>query len=202
MGAILTGAGAPASGTGSDGDYYYNISSPLNLYGPKAAGAWPAAVNLLGTSGFTLSDASGTALQFIPAHNNISRINATVGADLALGVNSNDAVHMSISNVAFGLPIGGNGQPMSMRSTPLLFAAADIILSPAQQGAPILQCTGTSGNIIAPASGYYIVDNSGSTSARLIKTSTSTGVTIAASKITTVYYSAAAADFKIISVSP
>lgn len=37
---ILSGAGAPGGGTGSDGNYYSDISTG-NLYGPKASGVWP-----------------------------------------------------------------------------------------------------------------------------------------------------------------
>jgi hypothetical protein len=38
---ILNGAGAPASGTGSNGQFYIDTQAGL-LYGPKTAGAWPA----------------------------------------------------------------------------------------------------------------------------------------------------------------
>lgn len=37
------GAGAPAGGLGTNGDYYLDTTSG-NIYGPKAAGAWGAAV--------------------------------------------------------------------------------------------------------------------------------------------------------------
>ncbi len=36
----LTGSGAPANGTGVDGNYYLDTAA-LALYGPKASGAWP-----------------------------------------------------------------------------------------------------------------------------------------------------------------
>jgi parallel beta-helix repeat protein len=42
--AVLNGAGAPASSTGVDGDYYLDKSTypaAVTLYGPKASGAWP-----------------------------------------------------------------------------------------------------------------------------------------------------------------
>ena len=47
---ILTGSGAPASGTGANGDFYINTTSSI-LYGPKAAGAWPTGVSLVGPAG-------------------------------------------------------------------------------------------------------------------------------------------------------
>jgi len=47
---ILSGAGAPSSGTGANGDFYINTTSSI-LYGPKAAGAWPSGVSLVGPAG-------------------------------------------------------------------------------------------------------------------------------------------------------
>lgn len=38
----LTGAGAPASSLGFNGDFYLDTSNPSVFYGPKANGAWPA----------------------------------------------------------------------------------------------------------------------------------------------------------------
>ena len=38
---FLSGAGAPTAGVGVDGAYYLDTTT-LRLYGPKAAGAWPA----------------------------------------------------------------------------------------------------------------------------------------------------------------
>ncbi|RXG91603.1 hypothetical protein [Bradyrhizobium zhanjiangense] len=48
--AVLYGAGAPAAGTGIDGDFYINTSTNF-LYGPKASGAWPAGTSLIGPQG-------------------------------------------------------------------------------------------------------------------------------------------------------
>jgi hypothetical protein len=47
---ILSGTIAPAGGTGTDGDFYIDTAAS-NLYGPKAAGAWGAATNLIGPQG-------------------------------------------------------------------------------------------------------------------------------------------------------
>lgn len=49
---ILTGAGVPSPALGIDGDFYIdNLTS--GLYGPKAAGSWPAPTSLVGPSGPT-----------------------------------------------------------------------------------------------------------------------------------------------------
>lgn len=51
---VLSGAGAPGSGVGENGDYYIDIaSSDRTFYGPKAFGEWPAGVSLRGPSGDT-----------------------------------------------------------------------------------------------------------------------------------------------------
>jgi hypothetical protein len=44
---VLNGTTAPGSGLGNDGDFYIDTATS-NLYGPKAAGAWPAPVSLVG----------------------------------------------------------------------------------------------------------------------------------------------------------
>jgi hypothetical protein len=41
-GTLISGAGAPAAGTGTDGAMYLDTVTN-RIYGPKAAGAWPAA---------------------------------------------------------------------------------------------------------------------------------------------------------------
>lgn len=48
---LLYGTGAPGAGIGADGDFY--LSTALSIYGPKAAGAWPAGQTLLGTNGWS-----------------------------------------------------------------------------------------------------------------------------------------------------
>jgi hypothetical protein len=47
---VLYGAGTPAAGTGVDGNFYINTSTNF-IYGPKAAGAWPAGTSLVGPQG-------------------------------------------------------------------------------------------------------------------------------------------------------
>jgi hypothetical protein len=47
---ILSGAGAPSNAVGAAGDYWINTTAWL-IYGPKAAGVWPAGVSLIGPVG-------------------------------------------------------------------------------------------------------------------------------------------------------
>jgi hypothetical protein len=45
-GTVITGTGAPAAGLGSDGALYLDTATG-RFYGPKAAGAWGAAIGRL-----------------------------------------------------------------------------------------------------------------------------------------------------------
>ena len=45
---LLSGAGAPTSGTGNDGDFYIDTTADA-LYGPKSSGSWGAPVVLGGS---------------------------------------------------------------------------------------------------------------------------------------------------------
>jgi hypothetical protein len=47
---ILYGTTNPVAGTGNNGDFYINTSTSF-IYGPKAAGAWPAGTSLVGPQG-------------------------------------------------------------------------------------------------------------------------------------------------------
>ena len=47
---LLSGAVAPVPGLGADGDFYIDTVAHY-LYGPKAAGAWPAGTSLVGPAG-------------------------------------------------------------------------------------------------------------------------------------------------------
>ena len=49
---ILTGVTAPTGGTGRDGDFWIDTAQS-KLYGPRAAGSWPAGTFLIGATGST-----------------------------------------------------------------------------------------------------------------------------------------------------
>jgi len=49
---VLNGTSAPTSGTGANGDFFINTTASI-IYGPKAGGAWPAGVSLVGPAGAT-----------------------------------------------------------------------------------------------------------------------------------------------------
>jgi hypothetical protein len=70
---ILSGSGAPAGATGSDGDFYIDKAA-WTIYGPKASGSWGSGTALLGAPGAPGEDgddgrevelqASGTHIQW------------------------------------------------------------------------------------------------------------------------------------------
>lgn len=55
---ILNGTSAPSNSLGTNGDFYIDTAA-VKLYGPKAAGAWPAGTSLVGADGRTLLNGSG-----------------------------------------------------------------------------------------------------------------------------------------------
>ena len=57
---LLNGTSSPpGSGVGADGDFYFNTTTRI-LYGPKAAGAWPAGVSISGVESFILGASDET----------------------------------------------------------------------------------------------------------------------------------------------
>jgi hypothetical protein len=55
---LRSGAGTPSNGLGADGDFYIDTTNVL-IFGPKASGAWPAGVSIVGPSGRTILNGSG-----------------------------------------------------------------------------------------------------------------------------------------------
>ena len=49
---VLNGTSAPSNATGANGDFFINTATSI-IYGPKAAGVWPAGVSLIGATGAT-----------------------------------------------------------------------------------------------------------------------------------------------------
>lgn len=82
---ILNGTGAPASGLGTDGDFYIDTDADA-IYGPKTAGAWGSATSLIGTagadgvSGFGLDFTYDSATTATPAAGEIRWNNASPGS--------------------------------------------------------------------------------------------------------------------------
>lgn len=77
---IVTVAGVPSAGVGSNGDIAWDIAGKT-FYGPKAAGAWPAGTSVLGPTGPT---GSLTIADVISAVNS----NATLRAAIKSAANS------------------------------------------------------------------------------------------------------------------
>lgn len=61
---IISGSGAPSSGTGVNGDWYMDESSFM-MYGPKTSGSWGSGTNLVGPTGATGSPGPAGAISSI-----------------------------------------------------------------------------------------------------------------------------------------
>lgn len=59
---ILSGSGAPDNSLGADDQFYIDTDSPITIYGPKAAGVWPAGVQLEADDGSIVAVTSTTSL--------------------------------------------------------------------------------------------------------------------------------------------
>jgi hypothetical protein len=66
---VLNGAGAPAGGTGVNGDFYINTST-WDIYGPKAGGAWGSPTSLIG--GLDAEGVRDTVATFCVAGSNMT----------------------------------------------------------------------------------------------------------------------------------
>ncbi len=117
---VLSGTANPGAGVGTDGDFYLNTATST-LFGPKAAGAWPTGVSLLGAAGAaavmtrisTTSLAVGTGSRTFN-YAEASNLGWTVGQRLRAtsGTNFMEGVVDSVSSTVVTLIvdlIGGSG---------------------------------------------------------------------------------------------
>lgn len=122
-------------------------------------------------------------------------IGATTAVSAQIG--ANQVVEFTATTTRIAQALSGLAGPYKLRSVGLAFSGADITLSAPQQECPILKCTGSAGNILAPnvADAVYIVD--AGLSDRVIKKTGGTGVNCPSNKVTTVFHNGT--DYKIVS---
>lgn len=104
---IVSGVGAPTSGVGSNGDFYIDTLN-VALYGPKAAGAWPSGINLIGTS-------TGSKLSSLP------QVTNPTGAEFLYCISSGVSSKILSADVA-GLAQGGNVETLVANPTYTILA--------------------------------------------------------------------------------
>ena len=100
-GTLLNGTTAPANTLGRDGDFYIDTTAKY-VYGPKAAGVWPAGVSIVGPTGATgpqgpAADVSGLEKKAYNTWLGTGVIDAVVGL-LAWKNNGNNHVIFDASN--------------------------------------------------------------------------------------------------------
>lgn len=83
----LSGVGVPSNSLGFDGDYYINTSVPGVFYGPKAAGAWPAAVSF--TTGASVFTSTGLISGALMTANTSNSFNISAGAGVVVDYTTN-----------------------------------------------------------------------------------------------------------------
>lgn len=111
---VLGGTGIPTDSVGEDGDFYIDSASWL-IYGPKAAGHWPAGVSLIGPQGVPGADAGVTSTP--PA--DLDAGAADLGASTQ-GSRADHKHHIAVSGPS-ALTIGGS----NVTGTSLNLALAD-----------------------------------------------------------------------------
>lgn len=104
---ILNGVGAPGAGTGANGDFYISTSTNL-IYGPKAAGAWPAGVSIVGPAGATGPAGAAGATGSVGPQGPIGLTGAT-GATGAAGTTGATGAAGSTGSTGSTGPAGATG---------------------------------------------------------------------------------------------
>lgn len=107
---ILNGTSNPSNGLGVDGDFYINTFN-WTMFGPKAAGAWPAGFSLVGPAGTSLSPVSTVITANVTATPLIISFNPAdypEGARYEL-IRASDNKYDWNTNVAKVVPISGSG---------------------------------------------------------------------------------------------
>jgi len=108
--AVLNGITNPAAGIGVNGDFYINTATNT-LFGPKANGAWPAGVSLIGPQGIQgLTGATGPAgaqgIQGLPGTNGAVGATGPTGAQGIQGLPGTNGTNGAVGATG---PIGLTG---------------------------------------------------------------------------------------------
>lgn len=145
---VLSGSGAPSSGTGANGDFYIDTSAS-RIYGPKASGAWGSGTSMIGPQGSAGTNGTNGA--------NGSAATVSVGTVTTLAPGASATVtNAGSSNSAvfnFGIPAGAAGSNGSNGAT----------------GSPGAAATVAVGSVSAlPAGSTPTVTNVGSSSAAVL----------------------------------
>lgn len=118
---VLNGTGVPGGGTGVNGEFYLRTDTS-QMYGPKAGGAWPAPVALIGATGSTgaTGSAGSAGATGAAGPSNIIRTTTGGGTDLTVGaVADGEYLKRSGTGVISGTPSAGSAWGGSVGDTPI-----------------------------------------------------------------------------------
>jgi hypothetical protein len=105
---VLYGTVNPASGTGVDGNFYINTTTNF-LYGPKAAGIWPAGVSLVGPQGPTGPAGAGSPSTLPPIMDGTATVGTSTNFSREDHIHPSDTSRAPFDALAFnGMQINGS----------------------------------------------------------------------------------------------
>jgi hypothetical protein len=125
---ILSGIGAPGSGTGEDGDFYIDVSAS-EIYGPKVSGAWGLPTSLIGPAGADGADGAdgATGPQGPQGETGPAGPTGPAGAD---GADGADATYSDATPQALGATAAAGTAASASRSDHVHQRDSDVIVVP------------------------------------------------------------------------
>ena len=136
---VLSGTATPTGATGTDGDFY--IETDVNkIYGPKAAGAWPAGVDLKGPEGSPWT-AGGT----LPSTKTETGVWSIGDGDAVIPPGG--FAQIAYDAVSFPIPLAA---PLDSSHVRQVLANGKELVPPETEQTPV-NCTGSAAAPAAPA---------------------------------------------------
>tara|TARA_R110000868_G_scaffold936_1_gene7115 strand:- start:7024 stop:8595 length:1572 start_codon:yes stop_codon:yes gene_type:complete len=116
---ILQGTGAPSNSLGADGDVYFR-TDVLTFYGPKAAGAWPAGVSMIGT-GLAIANNLSDVASAIASFDNLNKRGADIASASTINLQTATGAMVDVTGTTAITAITlADGQERQVRFTGIL----------------------------------------------------------------------------------
>ena len=154
---VLSGVVPPVPALGADGDFYIDTAASL-LYGPKAAGAWPAGVDLHGAAGAAGADATIATVRdegvALAARGNLNFVGTGVTATDDVG---NNATVVTIPGGA-GHAVQDEGVALTARANLNFVGAGVTATDDAGNNATVVTIPGGSADAIGQGAAFPAFD--------------------------------------------